>query len=88
MSKQIQETLFSFFNPLKSNSLFKTKIVIYYGVHNICKIKMYGNNSSKHRRVRVKAHRSYITSEVIKCYLKVDSDELKMQNVNPRATPL
>lgn len=56
MSKQIQETLFSFFNPFKSNSLFKTKIVIYYGVHNICKIKMYGNNSSKHRRVRVKAH--------------------------------
>lgn len=33
-------------------------------------------------------YRSYTTSEMIKCYLKVDSDELKMQNVNPRATPL
>ena len=47
------------------------------GVNNICRRKIYDNNSTKARRGE---------TEVYRYHLKIDYDKLKMHTINPKAT--
>lgn len=45
---------------------------MYQGVYNICRNKVYENNSTKDRRKIIKVYRSKVIGKVVSYYLKID----------------
>lgn len=61
-------------------------IMINYGDYNICKNKIYNNNSTKVRKGRTEVQCHKGVCEMVFYLLTVDCNNLKMYSVNPKQT--